>query len=109
MILSFLEVKGVFGVDFVEVVIDFLEVFPKEVLDLSQQRKVKFAINLVPRVRLVLIVPYRMALTKPTKLKKQMEELLEKRMIKPNGLVERSYNFLQDLPLIWVSLDTSKG
>ncbi|RDY03618.1 hypothetical protein CR513_12773, partial [Mucuna pruriens] len=73
MILSFMEVTNDLDLDFVAVVKDFPKVFPED-----------FAINSILGLGLVSIAPYRMAPTKLVELKKQVEELLEKQIIKPN-------------------------
>jgi len=66
------------------VVRKFEDVFPEEVLGLPPRREVEFFIYLVPRVGLVSMAPYRMALAELVELKKQIEELLGKQFIRPN-------------------------
>ena len=66
------------------VVRDFLEVFPKEIPNLPPQREVEFSIDLVPGARPVSIAPYWMAPVELAELKKKVEELIEKRMIRPS-------------------------
>ena len=63
---------------------DFSYVFPKDVPDLPPSREIEFSIDLVPGAGLVSIASYKMALTKLVKLKKHIEELLEKQFIRPS-------------------------
>ncbi|WVZ25177.1 hypothetical protein V8G54_003721 [Vigna mungo] len=60
-----------------QVVNEFLDVFPEEVLGLPPPREVEFSIDLVSSAGPVSIAPYRMA-------PKQIEELLEKKFIRPS-------------------------
>ena len=63
---------------------EFEDVFPDEVLGLPPHREVEFSIDLVPRTGLVSMAPYRMAPAELVELKKQIEELMEKRFIRPS-------------------------
>src|SRR4030067_2552849 len=65
------------------VVNEFLDVFPDDVADLPPEREVDFSIDLVPGTSPVSMVPYRMSTTELSELKKQLEELLEKKFIRP--------------------------
>lgn len=58
--------------------------FPKDVASIRPKREVKFNLDLVPKLVLVLIVLYRMSLKKHDKLKYHLEELLHKNLIKPS-------------------------
>src|SRR4051812_24753193 len=62
-----------------KVVCEFPEVFPDEIPDVPLEREVEFSIDLVPGTRPVSMAPYRMS-----ELKKQLEELLEKRFVRPS-------------------------
>jgi len=62
---------------------EFEEVFPEEVSVFPPSREVEFAIDLVLGVGLVSVTLYRMALTKLVELKKQIEDLLVKKFIRP--------------------------
>lgn len=62
----------------------FLDIFPEEVPGLPLPREVEFSIDLVSRVGPISIFSYRMAPVELAKLKKQIEELLEKTNIRPN-------------------------
>jgi hypothetical protein len=66
------------------VVFDFQEVFPDDIIDLPPERQVEFAIELVPGTRPVSMAPYRMFVSELGELKKQLEEFLEKKFIKPS-------------------------
>lgn len=67
---------------------EYKDVFPKEVLGLPPSRKVDFAIDLVSGVGPISVASYHIAPTKLAKLTKQIEELLEKKFIKPSLSVE---------------------
>lgn len=60
---------------------DFLEVFPKDISDFSSEREVEFAKDLVLGISHVSITPYRMSTSELSELKKQLEELLEKKFV----------------------------
>ncbi|KAL0342687.1 UNVERIFIED_CONTAM: Retrovirus-related Pol polyprotein from transposon [Sesamum calycinum] len=66
------------------IVRDFTEVFPDDLSDLSPHRKVDFTMETIPRVAPILIAPFRMALVELQELKQQIEELFEKRFIRPS-------------------------
>jgi hypothetical protein len=63
------------------VVSDFPDVFPDDISDLPPEREVEFAVDLVPGTSPVSMSPYRMSASELSELKKQLEELLEKRFI----------------------------
>ncbi|XP_047149564.1 uncharacterized protein LOC124821684 [Vigna umbellata] len=64
------------------IVSDFLDVFPKEVPKLPPYMEVEFCIDLVSSAGSISIAPYRMARAELVELKKQIEELLEKQIIR---------------------------
>ncbi|XP_050896066.1 uncharacterized protein LOC127102777 [Lathyrus oleraceus] len=66
------------------VVRDFPEVFPDEVSDFPPEREVEFMIDLIPGTSLILMAPYRMSPSKMKELKCQLEDLLDKRFIRPS-------------------------
>src|SRR3954462_1919070 len=66
------------------VVFDFPEVFPEEVNELPPEREVEFSIDLVPGTSPVSMAPYRMSPSELAELNKQLEELLEKKFIRPS-------------------------
>ena len=57
-------------------------IFPNELLRLPLDRKVEFFIDLIPGAQPISVPPYRMASTELIKLKKQLDELLEKGFIR---------------------------
>jgi len=63
---------------------EFPDVFPNDITDLPPERKVDFAIDLVPGTSLISITPCRMSASELGELKKQLEELLEKQFIRPS-------------------------
>jgi len=72
------------GVGDLSVVQEFPEVFPYDITNLSSEREVEFAIDLVPRTSPISIAPYRMSTSELGELKKQLEELLKKQFIRPS-------------------------
>jgi len=56
--------------------------FPDEILELPPSRDVDFSIDLIPGAGPVSMAPYRMAPAELTMLKKQIEDLLEKKFIR---------------------------
>ncbi|XP_016173094.1 uncharacterized protein LOC107615554 [Arachis ipaensis] len=71
------------NLDQIPVVKYFPEVFPEDIPEFPPQREIEFAIELVPGARPVSIAPYRMAPIELTELKTQLEDLLNKRFIRP--------------------------
>ncbi|XP_058741301.1 uncharacterized protein LOC131613670 [Vicia villosa] len=67
------------------IVCEFAEVFPDDIIDLPPEREVEFSIDLVPGTGPVLMAPYRMSASELKELKSQLEELLEKRFIRPTA------------------------
>ena len=65
-------------------VYDYPEVFSEELPGLPPQREIEFAIDVVPGATLASITPYRMAPVELKELKLQLQELLEKRFIRPS-------------------------
>ena len=63
---------------------DFPDVFPEELLGLPPQREIKVAIDVVLGATPASITPYRMAPVELKELKLQLQELLEKRFIRPS-------------------------
>jgi len=67
------------------VVDEYVDVFLDEIPELPHSRDIDFSIDLIPRAGLVSTAPYRMAPTKLAKLKKLIEDLLEKKLIRPSA------------------------
>ncbi|MCI32734.1 RNA-directed DNA polymerase (Reverse transcriptase), partial [Trifolium medium] len=60
------------------------DVFPGDVSDVPPEREVEFTIDLVPGTSPISMAPYRMSASELKELKKQLEELLEKKFIRPS-------------------------
>jgi len=69
----------------IPVVDEYVDVFPDEIPELPPSRDIDFSIDLIPGVGPMSAVPYRMAPTKLAKLKKEIEDLLEKKFIRPSA------------------------
>ncbi|XP_078150324.1 uncharacterized protein LOC144545636 [Carex rostrata] len=68
----------------IPVVSEFVDVFPEEIPGLPPAREVEFKIDLVPGTAPISKVPYRMAPAELKELKVQLEEMLEKGLIRPS-------------------------
>ncbi|XP_027941142.1 uncharacterized protein LOC114194939 [Vigna unguiculata] len=68
------------------VVDEYTDFFPDEIPKLSPSRDVDFTIDLIPRAGPISMAPYRMAPAELAELKKQIEDLLEKKFIRPSVL-----------------------
>ena len=69
----------------IPVVEEYADVFPNEIPELPPSRDVDFTIDLILGVGPVSMAPYRMAPTELAELKKQIEDLLEKKFIRPSA------------------------
>jgi len=69
----------------IPVVDEYEDVFPDEILELLPSRDVDFSIDLIPGVGPDSMAPYRMTPAELAKLKKQIEDLLEKKFIRPSA------------------------
>ncbi|XP_073294566.1 uncharacterized protein [Primulina huaijiensis] len=67
------------------VVQEFLHVFPEELLGIIPDREVEFEINLIPGAAPISKVPYRMAPAELKELKDQLQELWDKKHIRPSA------------------------
>ena len=63
---------------------DFSDVFPEELPGLPPHREIDFAIDVVPGATPASITLYRMAPVELKELKLHLQELLEKRFIRPS-------------------------
>src|SRR5262249_20515846 len=68
----------------VEVVRDFPDVFSDDLPGLPPSREIDFCIKLIPGTSPISIAPYRMAPAELAELKKQLQDLLEKGLIRPS-------------------------
>jgi len=66
-------------------VVDEYDVFPDEIPELSPSRDVDFTIDLIPVAGPISMAPYKMAPTKLAELKKQIEDMLENKFIRPSA------------------------
>jgi hypothetical protein len=84
MMFASLMIEGKSDVSQLLVVCEFPDVFPEDVSDLPLEREVEFSIEVMPGTNPVFMAPYRMSASELEQLKKQLEELLEKRFIRPS-------------------------
>ena len=68
----------------VPVVRDFLDVFPDDLPGLPQEREIDFPIDLVPGTAPIYLPPYKMAPTELKELKTQLQELVDRELIRPS-------------------------
>ena len=79
----------------IPVVQDFPEVF-QEVPGLPPDREIEFAIELLPGTTPISKAPYHMAKTELIELKKQLQELLDKGLIRPSVPVGSTCTFRKE-------------
>ena len=79
-------------INVIPVVEEYADVFLDEIPELPPSRDVDFTIDLIPGVGPMSMVPYRMAPAELAELKKQIEDLLEKKFIRPHHLGEHRYS-----------------
>ncbi|GAU49783.1 hypothetical protein TSUD_369070 [Trifolium subterraneum] len=84
MVFGSLKLEGGAKLEEIPVVGEFSDVFPEDISDLPPERKVEFGIDLVPGTSPISMAPYRMSASELNELKKQLEELLEKKFIRPS-------------------------
>jgi hypothetical protein len=68
----------------ISVVREFSDVFPEDLPGLPPEREIEFGIDLVPSTTPISIPPYRMAPAELKELKDQLQDLLDKRFIRPS-------------------------
>ncbi|XP_070005375.1 uncharacterized protein [Nicotiana sylvestris] len=71
-------------IDSVPVVREFADVFPEDLPGLPPTREIEFSIDLVPGTQPISIPPYCMAPAELRELKVQLQELLDKGLIRPS-------------------------
>ncbi|GAU35775.1 hypothetical protein TSUD_61360 [Trifolium subterraneum] len=84
MVFGSLKLEGGVKLEEIPVVSEFSDVFPEDISDLPPEREAKFSIDLVPGTSPISMAPYRMSASELNELKKQLEELLEKKFIRPS-------------------------
>ena len=82
--MAHLSVENQVVIDRLPVVNEFPEVFPDEIPDVPPEREVEFSIDLVPGTKPVSMVPSRMSASELAELKKQLEDLLDKKFVRPS-------------------------
>jgi len=65
---------------------EFLDVFPKDLPGLPPDRNLEFTIEVIPGTAPISKAPYRMTPVELAKLKKQLQEYLDKGFIRPSVL-----------------------
>ncbi|MGD3380905.1 hypothetical protein QT467_22400, partial [Xanthomonas citri pv. citri] len=68
----------------VEVVKEFFEVFPDELISVPPDREIEFVIETLPGVTPISQTPYRMAPAELKELKNQLQDLVERGFIRPS-------------------------
>lgn len=81
MLLPLMKAKDKPRIGELPMVCDFPEVFPNGVSDLPSGREVRFSIDLVPDTSSMSMAPYKMYALELSEMKKQLEELLEKKFV----------------------------
>jgi len=71
-------------IDKLQVVCDFPKVFPDQIPDVPLEREVEFSIDLVPGTKPVSMAPYHMSVSELAELKKLLEDLLDKKFVRPS-------------------------
>ena len=77
-------------ISLIPVVDEYADVFSDEILELPPSRDVDFTINLIPEAGPLSMAPYRMAPPELAELKKQIEDLLEKKFSRPSVMKDWS-------------------
>jgi len=83
-LMASLSVENQAVIDKLQVVCEFPEVFPDEIPDVPPEREVEFSIDLVPGTKPVSMAPYRMSASELAELKKQLEDLIDKKFVRPS-------------------------
>jgi hypothetical protein len=81
-LMAYLSMENQAVIDMLQVVCDFLEVFPNEIPVVPPEREVEFTIDLILGTKPVSMTPYRMSASELAELKKQLEDLLDKKFIR---------------------------
>ena len=68
----------------IPVVREYLSVFPNDLPGLPPDREIEFCVELIPRTAPISRAPYRLAPAELKELKAQLEELIEKGLIRPS-------------------------
>ena len=76
--------RGQVNLEDIPVIKEFSDVFPKELSGLPLEREVDLSIEIVQKMSPFSRAPYRMAPTELKELKTQLQELLNKRFVRPS-------------------------
>jgi len=76
--------KEVPQLDQVPIVREFIDVFPDDLPGLPPYREIEFCIDLVPGMEPISMASYRMAPAELRELKEQLQDLLDKKFIRPS-------------------------
>ena len=76
--------KEIPQLDQVPIAKEFIDVFPNESPGLPPYREIDFSIDLVPGTEPISMAPYRMAPAELRELKEQLQDLLDKKFIRPS-------------------------
>jgi len=76
-----LKVESEVRVGDLPIVRDFIDFFPEDIVDLPPEREVEFVIEVVPRTSHISTTPYRISASELCELKKQLEDLFDKKFI----------------------------
>ena len=83
-LMAFLSIENQAVIDKLQVVCEFPEVFLDEIPDVPPEREVEFSIDLVPGTKPVSVTPYHMLGSELAEMKKQLEDLLDKKFVRPS-------------------------
>jgi hypothetical protein len=83
-LMASLSIENQAVIDKIQVVCEFPEVFPDEIPDVPPERDVEFMIDLILGTKHMSMTPYRMSMSELDELKKQLEDLLDKKFIRPS-------------------------
>jgi hypothetical protein len=72
-------------IEAIRIVSEFADVFPEELPGMPPERKVEFAIELIPGTAPISKRAYRVSEPKLVELKKQIDELLDKGYVRPSA------------------------
>jgi hypothetical protein len=78
------QLKGT-SIEDIQIVNEYLDVFPDELPGMPPERDIEFIIELLPRTAPIAKRPYRMGVNELAKLKKQIRELLYKGYVQPSS------------------------
>lgn len=81
---SYLEIEGKAALEDFPIVCEFPNLFPDDITDLLPERELEFIIDSVPDTRPVPMIPYRMSPVELSELNSQLEDLIDKKFVRPS-------------------------